>query len=241
MTSLNEHQISSDHLDRFYSTARFLRDGRKAECPFLAANDFSAIAFTPEPWVQRMWDETQSLPKLSYAIEEAVRARPRESVFEQILAAEQLSDLPRKVSSKNRNTAVRDIRWAGRSLEDLVKFLGWRKTRNNLQRIAWAITHWDRVSPQGRCFDREYTTTNWRRARYGLGWLYDDHIGHLMYGAGNLQLVRQTVHDIVYSSQSADFRHHHDDGYDWSAAAIMLHADTFGKHSLELLLDQQND
>ena len=230
----NTHQLSFEDLDRFYATARLIRDSRVGDCPILSSIQDHALAFDVDPRVRQMWEDTGDLLKVSAAVEEVTKHQCRQSVLDQIRDAKDIRGIPKSISWKNRTWSSQKITYMARSLDELGQLIGGpyvpiRKLR--------AQVMWDDLSPVGPCHDRIYTGQIDPKSRYGFSWILGDHVGRTIYSPGNLAHVREMLYDVANLAHTADFRQHHSDGYTWCGPAMILHARTFGTHSMKLLLN----
>lgn len=223
-------RFQSEHVDRFFETARMIRDGRQNECDILALFFRAEKDLLPCPNVQRVWDETQCPLKALWACYESSRDKDRQEMYDKIIAADRHDEV---IGIAPRFWDFDVFQW-GRSMWRLSTLALQSKTTNS-HRASRIVNQWDLLSPMGKCHDRDWLYIQWPRARYGLGWLWGDHSGEIS-TAGNTQLAREGFHFLQDLAYTQDYRHWNDDGYEWGPNNLALHAETFGGHSLRVML-----
>lgn len=237
--------IAPNHLERFFATARAVRDNSPLCVEELLKTTIlyqTRSILLPDPEVTAIADEFPGDHlRVALACLASTSSKHASICFQRARQIQTLNadcqPFPRHFVNQL-TTLMRDGQPTLRQLRSSfpVKWTGFRGVRGASQFIC----QWAMQNPYGYpAGDAEFACATYTEERYGLSWLVGDHTGKWTkpgYGAA----VAAVVEEVLHLQHDAPYRQYHDDGFVWSAYHVTAFAAAFGHHSFRLLIHAHN-
>jgi len=231
--------LKPEHLARFFSTAKAVRDRQTEVCPILqrlAVSYTGDRLFNLHPEVARIQRETDNDPiRVAFACLAAVVGSPLAPgiMFQALDNAETLDDLhPFPFWARHKFPTC--ARKYPNDIQAWWHAYPWdAKGGKGFYGANLFVAQWLLAAPLGVTRDACYAFRSWPEARYGIGWLEGNTTGKY-WMKGNMKVVRDIVHEVLDRQYDPEYYEYNAD-FEWTAHLVPAFAEIFGRHSFELL------
>jgi hypothetical protein len=230
------------HVDRFFDTARVVRDGRESVCEELQRVTMlyrTRSIMLPHPEVTKIaQDFPQDVLRIALACMAASSSQTSGIMFQKVREMQTIDENLYPFPTTPTRKIILMLRKGQPLLRDLraaypVAWRGLNGTDGASMFMCQWMLHLPYEQPPG---DAAFSCVTYVEERYGLAWLTGDMSGPWT-RRGNEHHAAQVVEKMLALQHESPYRKYQDDGFVWSAFHITAFAAAFGHHSLKLLLN----